>query len=496
MSLLKSLRGKSFDFDPSTYREGFPMYFWDDKGHEHAFRYNGHSDALKAYQCCPPLTSIINRKAQAYINGKTFVMNTRGKEATSEEAKKIKALIKKPNPLQNQKQFEAQQEIYIQLFGYCLLLPIIPAGYEKYGAIEATSMWNIPPNMLTIEETNKIFYQTTQEGILKKIQLNYRNQQTDLPVKNIRIFKDISPCFDTLLFPASRVKSLEIAINNIIGALESRNVLINYRGANGIFSLDPGSGAYGGMPLSEDEKKYLQKEFHRYGLLKKQWQYIITSASLKWQQIGTQVKDLGLFEEVIEDSKMICDAYGYPPHLLGLIDPTFNNQNAAEKGLYNNTIIPEADSNYDEWNSLFNTSELNLNIIKDYSHLPVLQDDAAQQATAELTKTEALKIQYEMGLITLNDCLVELGKDPIGELGNVRSSDVKNANVPLVTIIGVGGVQGLVTILTAQGIDPAARQATLEIVFGVSAADAQRMSQSSNTQTNGNTNTPGQPGTT
>lgn len=416
MSLLKSLKnniaGKSLTINPGEYRGG-DLFFWDDRGHEHLFRYSGHHSSLKAYTKCPPLQAIINRKAQAYINGNTFIMNTAGKEATSMEAKKLRKLLAKPNPIQSWKQFEAQQQIYIQLFGFCLLFPIIPVGYEKYGPIEATSIWNIPPNLLTIEETNKLFYQTDQSGIISSIKLSYRNTDTMLPVNSVYIFKDITPSFNTLLFPESRVCALEMPINNIIGALESRNVLINYRGALGAFTHEPGGGQYGSLPMTPQQKEELQKDFLRYGLKNKQWKFIISTAAVKWQQIGIPTKDLLLMEEVQEATKHICDGYNYPPHLLGLIDPTFNNQQAAEKGLYQNTIIPEANSNYEQWNNLFRTVDYNITIQKDYSHLPILQDDEKSKAAARLTRNQALQIEFYNNMITLNRWLELNGEDTL-----------------------------------------------------------------------------------
>jgi hypothetical protein len=70
---------------------------------------------------------------------------------------------------------------------------------------------------------------------------------------------------------------------------------------------------------------------------------------------------------------------------------------------------------------------------------------------------------------------VELGKDPIGELGNVRATDPKNSSIPLAVTIGVGGVQGLIAVVTAQGASPEAKQSILEIVFGIAPGDAARM---------------------
>lgn len=425
-----AVKSLSIDVAPGSYRSsgygmGGPDFVIGSDNVEHSFTWDGHNSSLTAYERCPPVTAIINRKAQAYINGKTWVMNTQGKESTTEPAKKIKKLLARPNPIQSWKQFEAQAQVFKQVFGFNILFPIIPAGFEQYGPIEASSLWNIPPHMLHVEETNKLFYQTDMTGIIKNIKLRYKNTETTIDAKNIYLFKDITPSMSTMIFPESRIKSLEMPINNIIGAFESRNVLINYRGALGILSKDPGSttGGYVSLPWPKDEKEALQKEFERYGLSKRQWKFIITSAEVKWQQMGVPTKDLMLMEEVQEGTKSICDAYGYPPHLLGIIDPTFNNQNAAEKGLYQNTIIPEAESDYEQWNNVFRTDEYNINIEKDYSHLPVLQEDAQSKASARKILGEALEKEFKNDLITLNRWRELVGEDTLPD-GNVYYSEL------------------------------------------------------------------------
>lgn len=482
MSMLKTISnlGKAandtFLLDPSEFRSQMSdMFFWGKDGKEYSFSYSSHTSSLIAYERCAPLAAIINKKAQAHINGDTWILNVSdGKEATSSDAKKLRKLLKKPNPFQSWKQFEAQQKIFIQIFGFSLVLPIIPAGFEKYGAIEATSMWNIPPNLLSIEETKRIFNETTISGVLKSVKLQYNGETAELIDKGIYIFKDFTPSFNTLLFPESRIRPLQLVINNIIGALESRNVLINYRGALGILSSDSDKSGY--VPIKDPDKISLQNDFKRYGLRGQQWKFIITSALVKWQQIGIPTKDLMLIEEVAENTKSICDAYGYPPHLLGLIDPTFNNQNAAEKGLYQNTIIPEAKSMYEEWNNMFNTEKYGLIIDKDYSALPILQEDRTAQVTARKILDEALSMEYAKGLITLDEWLVELGKDPLpNAMGQVRATDPSSSSAPLAVTIGVGGVQGMISVLTAQGLSDSARQSILEVVFGIASSDASRM---------------------
>jgi hypothetical protein len=446
-------------------------------GRGSSFKYGGMNSCLTAYKKCPPLSSIINRKAQAHINGKMFIMNTKGKEATTEEVKKIRALMKKPNPLQGEKEFKAQQKIYMQLFGFCIVLPIIPAGFEKYGVIEATSLWNIPPYMIDVKETSKLFYQTDISGIIEHVKLNYKGVQTDLPLKNLGIFKDFTPSFNTMVFPESRVCLLEKPIDNIVAALESENEVISYAGSQGIITPDNGGGQFVSVAMGLKEKEQLQLDFKRqYGIRRGQFRYIISPAAIKWQSMGTDPRKLMLIEFVAENSVEVCNGYSFPPFLMGLRDSTYNNQNTAEKGLYQNAIIPEAESIDETWDNFFGLTKLGLKIETDYSHLPILQEDQVQKSTARKTLTEALKIEFDAGLVTINDWLVELGYDPLpGKLGDIRATDPKESGVPLAVIIGVGGVQGLIEVVTAQGMSQDARQATLEIVFGLSPQDAARM---------------------
>lgn len=386
-------------------------------GLDFKFSYTGHNSSLKAYQKCPPLTSIINKKTEAYINGKTWIINTtgkaKGKEADGAVASKIKALLARPNPLQSWKQFEAQQKIYVQLFGFCLMLPLgVPVGFPKY---EATSLWNIPPFMLDIEETEKLFYQSDENSIIKKIVLEYKNTKTVLNASDVYFFKDITPSFTSLVIPESRVCSIEMPINNIIGAYESRNVLINYRGALGIIAPDAVA-AGNSIPLKEGDREDLQNQFLSYGLKNNQWKFIISNASLKWQQMGVPTKDLMLFEEIDDDIMRICDQYNYPYRLLS--SDKSNSLGGSDlktwkTELYEGAIIPEADSMYEQWNNFFELDKYNLRIEKDYSHVPALQADDQKNASARKTRNEALQIEFLNNMITLNRWLELNGEDPI-----------------------------------------------------------------------------------
>jgi hypothetical protein len=418
------------DYRPSIDTNG--NWFFEQHGKSFFyFTYSGHPDSQRAYERCPPVNAIINRKAQAYINGKTWVLNTqgkaKGKEATGAEASKIKALINKPNPLQSWKQFEAQGYIYQQLFGFNIVLPIKPAGFKDN--IDASSLWNIPPTMLSIEETKKLFYQSDISGMISDITLTYKGIETKLKPSEIFIMKDFTPSFCTLVLPESRIAALSMPINNIIGAYESRNVLINYRGALGILSQDPGTGTYGPIAMTPESKEQLQQDFRRYGLKNHQWQFIITSASLKWQSMGVPTRDLMLFEEIEANTMAICDAYNYPYQLMSSAKgTTFSNLNEGKKLLYQDATIPEAESMYEQWNQLFDTQRFNIIIDKDFTHVQVLQEDQVQAAQARKSRNDALLIEWQNDLITRNRWLELNGEDPLPDGGDIYYSEWKKLN--------------------------------------------------------------------
>jgi Phage portal protein len=484
-SLLPQSQGQ-MSLSPSTYSSNHAgMFFWGDNfGKEYFFSYNGYNDAVQAYQKCAPLTAIINRKTQAYINGKTWVLNTRGKEATGDKAATLRKLMMKPNPLQSGTQFEAQAYCYAQIFGYALILSVKPIGFKEN--IDASALWNIPPFMVDIEETNKLFYQTDASQIIKSIVINYKGERTNIPVEDVFILKDIVPSFSDILFPESRIQSLAVDINNIIGANESINTLINFRGAQGF--LTPEKDPMGTVPLMTTDKEALQNDFRRYGLKRGQWQVIISNAALKWQQMGYPTKDLLLLETKENAVQSLCDGYNYPFRLLS--SNSSNSLGGADAGIFNrslyqDTIIPESISYLEQWNSFFDTAKYNITLSKDYSHVHVLQADGKLTAEARLARNNAFAIEWEKGLITRNQWRVANGEDPVPGDDLFITQLAEDKSQPLAVSIGVGGVQGLIEILSAQGISNESRQAALEIVFGLQPSDAARMTQAS-TQTNNN----------
>lgn len=470
-----------------------------DDGREVYFEYTSNNSSLKAYKKCPPFAAVINKKTQAFTNGKTWLLDkSTEEEAKGEVAGRLKVLLAKPNVLQNWRQFEAQNYIYQQISGYCVVLPIKPVGFDN---TYTTAIWNIPPHMLEIREKKDVNFITAKKvsDIIESVELKWGGHRKLLPLDDIYIFKDFTPSISSIVIPESRARSLEQPINNIIGAYESRGILIDKRGPSFVISSDATDND-GNIPLTAKEKADIEEDFKKYGLRKKQIQAIITSAAVKLQTVGFSTRELMLFEEIEDDIMRICDQYGMPHRLVA--SSRGNSLGGSDAGhfntqLYQDTILPESLSFYEQWDQFFGLEKYKLTLNKDYSHVAALQGDKVKDATARKMLNEALKIEFEMGLITLDQWLQKLGEDPLPKgAGNVRVSDLKNSNVALAVTIGVGGVQSLISLITAKGMTEEAKKNTIEIIFGIAPNDAARMvvgsdeqnSSSGNNQGNNNSN--------
>jgi HK97 family phage portal protein len=208
------------------------------------------------------------------------------------------------------------------------------------------------------------------------------------------------------------------AVQNIRAAYEARNVLIENRGALGILTNNSTDGIGSTLPLDESEKKKVQDEWKKYGIQKNQFQAIITSLNLKWQQISTDANKLQLFEETKADQEQICDAYGVPFELFAnQKGVTFDNKKQARREFYENTIIPEAEEWIDALNRYFETYNKSWEIKGSFDHLSVFQENQKERAQSITLLTNALSKAFADGALTLEEYKSELRKLRIGENG-------------------------------------------------------------------------------
>lgn len=380
-------------------------------GEDYFFDLKCEKDYLRAYRECAPFKAVVGKRAKAFNTGTIDVYNSNSdNKGSGAEAKSIRNVIAKPNILQTQKQFFSQLNHYVDIFGYVPILRMRPTGMVD----ELTSLWNIPPWLFDLDYTRRWLKEKNISGIYKDYFIFWNGERIKLKFDDIFFIYDdgIGTDYDAeLTIPDSRLVSLEYPISNIVAAYKARNTLITKRGAIGILSNGAKDQA-GVIPLDLDEKKKLQTDFKRYGLIGQPFQIIISDANLQWQQMGFPTADLMLFEEIDDDINRLCDGYGWPVELMSRTkDVTFDNKKQAMKSAYRDTIIPESDSRLEQFTSGVVSEGANLYVWSDFTKVEVLQEDKKLVADTRSTMSSTAEKEYKAGLITKNRWLELIGEE-------------------------------------------------------------------------------------
>ncbi len=407
---------------------GAPSFF-SYNGKEIYFNLDNELNYRAAYIACAPLKAIINKRAQFFVNGEVeIVSNSTGNKKRGPVANLLRDKLRKPNVLQSWKQFFAQFHIYIDIFGYCPVFKVEPVGMEGQGIPSA--LWCLPPWLFDIKYTGKWREQNELKGIYKEFSLKWAGEDRVLDMDNVSIVLDNSIGTDddaNFLIPDSRIKSNEYEISNFMSAMKARNTLITKKGAIGILSnvsKDPS----GPIPMQPGQKEEVQQDFARYGLTGQEWQVIVTDASLSWQSMTVPVKELMLHEEVESTIMRLCDGMGLHYDLLAKLKAsTFNNLEEAKKAQYQDFIIPDAQARIEQLSFFILPPELNSHLEISYAHLEILQQSLKEASEGKKAQGEAMKILWELGLVTRNMMLLEVGLDPV--LDRKEEFDIYNFEV-------------------------------------------------------------------
>ena len=356
-----------------------------------------------AYNNCPAVNTVINKKVRAFLNARWVIVDQNGDIAKRQDIP-LHKLIARPNPLQTWYEFVAQAKIYEQVFGEVWILPVNPSGWKDNS--KAGSIWVVPNWIITEKITGKIFNQSQLTGVVERYDINVGGQSLQVePDKILRIRDTSIPTtedFKTMLHGQSRLYPMTDPVSNVVAAYEARNVLITRKGALGILSND-GRDVGGTIPLKPKEKSELQSDFQTYGMSREQFQVIITNASLKWQAMTFPTKDLMLFEEVMDDTRAIADAYDFPMFLLGFKDgSTFTNVGEAKKTLYQDAIIPESFSFCLAFTNFFNLPD-GLSLKASYDHLEIFQRSRKDIADAVRLLNQGMVTAYQNKVITIQE---------------------------------------------------------------------------------------------
>lgn len=435
-----------------------------------------------AYEFCFPVSAVIDRLAEYDLTGVVEVLRSTGKGtnnfATNEWAVRMNTLLAQPNPLQSWEQFRGQQMVYKKVHGFCPVLPIIPVGFESQPWM-AVTMVNLPPWLFDAKsKRGMITAMTRKEDFIEKYTcsilghtVNFRPDQ--LMILNDGFYQDENTDFT---LPLSKLVGLDMAISNICAAMEADNVLLRKKGPLGFISHDAATkdqASY--MPMTKGQKNELQKSLTAYGLSWDQYQYVISRVAAKWVPMSFNVKELGTKETIEANEKAICHRYAFPYVLYEETNTTYANGDNAIATVYQTNVIPNANKDINEYGKFFKAKDNACKVCYNFENVGALQEDKKLEAEVRLSTDEALKIEYDNDLITLNQWREKMGWDRV-EGGDALKSSTSNTNQPLAVKLGVGGTTSLVEVLGNVTLDEEQKKNTLILLFGMQPEDATKLS--------------------
>lgn len=408
---------QAVDSNKAAITQTVPMLEMEDK--EHILEFSGgtvffemtdRKKAIKYYRECPPLSYILNKKVSFTSNGvySCVRMDKEGKNIPSTDRELLKVL-KYPNPLRTFTQFHAEVEIMTDLYGYCPILKVVPAGFDT-----PTELWVLPPNMLDIRINDKYFVGDMRE-MIDSITFTHKGRQTNINKEDVYLYTGRTSTVDDLLFPCSRLHSMKYPITNLIYNYESRGTIFKRRGPVGI--LTPENDASGPVRAKPEDKEELQKQFRSYGLMNNQYTNIISTIAMRWQSMGMNVSEMQLLEMGNDDIMTLCDAFDlkYPLIARGT-GTTFNNQNEAKKSQYQDTAIPDANNFVEQLTDIMGAEAKGCKYIADFSHVESMKADKLAESRVRKTNVSAVSEQFQKNLITYGAAMALLEQEPPAKL--------------------------------------------------------------------------------
>lgn len=389
------------------------------------------SECYAAYERCAPLGAVINRIAEALMNGKWKIVDSLGEDVsmTSNDKKAIVTLLKRPNPLQTTADFLKTVAKYRATYGGAFIYAAVPQGFKKI--TDAIALWVFSPEEVTVTYKDSLYTAKTVEQMVKSYSITPKAGMASFKVEGDNV-KNVLALLDTSEEPilkgghtnGTRIKSLFYDIRNILQGQEAVYSLNSDRGAQGIISNEA-KDALGFVPMTPDEKTRIQNRFRSsYGLRTDQDKVYVTDASVKYTPIGFNVKDLMLHEGMRGNVMAICDQYNYPFDLLSSEKgKTAADKRTAMAGLYQDNIIPLADEISAKLTLWFGLDVNNEAIIIDYSHLQIFQASNVERYNALRQLVHALHIAYNGDVITREEFRRTAGyAAEIPEKGTLKSA--------------------------------------------------------------------------
>ena len=194
-------------------------------------------------------------------------------------------------------------------------------------------------------------------------------------------------------------------INNLLAVYSARyNVYANNGSAGLLVRKTTNIGGIEEAINPIDRQKILDDINARNGITGRKNFWGISGVPVEFINTLANIKDLMPFEETLEDSIKIASIYQIPPTLVPRKDQsTFDNQDAADKSVWENALMSIVDTTCLNFTKIFTLDKTSYSIKADYSTVSALKQNDKVIAETSKLEQEAIKLKIDnLNLLKLN----------------------------------------------------------------------------------------------
>jgi HK97 family phage portal protein len=198
---------------------------------------------------------------------------------------------------------------------------------------------------------------------------------------------------------------LQAAILTLEGSTDIQkaiSVITKNQGAKGLLTNESNRNG-GGVNLGTTEAKAVKDQVNRaISGIDKIGSVQVTSASLKYLQMGMTAGDLKLIESGVLTDRQLCNAFGVKSNLFNdVAASTESNVKEATKSFYNDAVIPTANKLLSDINNTWlaqysKKDNKRYKLILDTSNIEALQQDQKTEAEKDKIKMDGVNVILNM----------------------------------------------------------------------------------------------------
>jgi HK97 family phage portal protein len=282
------------------------------------------------------------------------------------EDHELSPLFVTPNALQPWAEFIEQAIGYKLITGNTYIHCIGPRNGINAGKVQ--ELWILPSQAVVIIAGNAI---KPVAGYEMK-----GDRSVHIPPEEVIHLKYWTPEYynGSFLYGLSPIRAGRRVVTKSNSSYDAMVSSFQNMGAVGMITAGDGSTE---QALTEEQAEMIERRLAQKTGAKNRGKPLITSANLKWQQMGMSPADLAIIESDKMDLRTICNLYHVPSELFNdAANKTYSNTKEAGSAVYTNAVIPALTQFRDAFNK-FITSRYGGKIYVDFdlSMISELQDD-------------------------------------------------------------------------------------------------------------------------